>query len=1030
MEELFKEARQSANAAAWSTGVNLTRAGAVTLEQKTNDEIELNVAPPGHAVGYRVSLYPEDVDWSCECPSTEDVCPHAAAAIIAIRRGLTTTATKTHAKLGYRMARTPKGLRFWRVATTDATAPNDEQELRLSLTQLQTVKSRQGAAKNDLISTLKPTREDLAVEAALGNERRGVLSRHILGKLLTALSKLQQADLDLRLDNQPVVPSPGSSGLMAIIDNHPEGYWLKVEKAPNIRDLFANGALLTKENLLGAIVSPGIPAQDLKMLQAGTVFRREETANLLGELLPRLENTMQVVVNATGLPSRAAAGEQKARLQFTATANGDTLTVLAQIVYGKPPVARVDGDRLTYLGGKVPKRNTQTEKQLRRQLQNGPVSGLALDLGITSLFHKDEAIEAATLLGGEREIAEQNTATEIADFLPHPRPVELSLTPGTHDNETINALSFEPNFQLPQTPHTQSGTKRGQVSAATVLQAWQQGQKHVRLLDNTWAPLPLDWLRQHGERVEHLMAARDVHGQVPRAMAPELNDLLTECAMPTTATLQKVLSALAAARESLQKARFDAKQTAADAEHALPTCTLPSDFTGSLRPYQRLGTTWLMAMRKAGVGALLADDMGLGKTIQTLVAVTGRALVVAPSSVMFNWAAEIERFRPACSICRYHGALRRLDVKADITITTYAILRRDSQQLADVEWDTVVLDEAQAIKNPQSQTAKAAFGLRAGFKIALTGTPIENRLSELWSQMHFLNPGLLGTRQHFEQKYSLGADDAGAMTRLRRQTGELILRRLKHDVDPQLPSRTEVNLYCQLDDTERARYNAILAATREDVLQRLGLGNASPLTVLEALLRLRQAACHPGLLPDCHEASSTKLALLLETLEEVVSEGHKALIFSQWTSLLDLAEPLLQEANISFCRLDGSTRDREAVVSTFQNADGPDAMLISLKAGGVGINLTAADHVFILDPWWNPAAEAQATDRAHRIGQTRPVIIHRLIAKDTVEEQVLALQAHKRELANRAIGATSDVTSGTVESGAPTIEELVKLLDD
>ncbi len=348
---------------------------------------------------------------------------------------------------------------------------------------------------------------------------------------------------------------------------------------------------------------------------------------------------------------------------------------------------------------------------------------------------------------------------------------------------------------------------------------------------------------------------------------------------------------------------------------------------------------------------------------------------------------------------------------ADLTLTTYALLRLDSDKLNARRWDTIVLDEAQAIKNPESQVAAAAFALNGDFRIALTGTPVENRLDELWSQFHFINRGLLGGRSDFQDRYAgpIGQGDAEAAARLRARIRPFLLRRLKSEVAPELPPRTEGVLRCELDAEERAVYDGVRAATLENVVRQLESG-AGVMAALEALLRLRQAACHPALVPGQQADGSSKIALLLETLDSVVAEGHKSLVFSQWTSLLDRCEPALEAAGIPFTRLDGSTRDRQAVVERFQDTEGPPVLLISLKAGGTGLNLTAADHVFLLDPWWNPAVEDQAADRAHRIGQDRPVMVYRLVASDTVEERILALQQSKRELAQAALAEGAGAT--------------------
>jgi SNF2 family DNA or RNA helicase len=406
-----------------------------------------------------------------------------------------------------------------------------------------------------------------------------------------------------------------------------------------------------------------------------------------------------------------------------------------------------------------------------------------------------------------------------------------------------------------------------------------------------------------------------------------------------------------------------------------------------------------------------------------LCALQGRSLVVAPASVLQGWAQEIGRFRPGLRVSVYHGPGRALDDAADVTLTTYAILRLDADRLAAERWSTVVLDESQTIKNPDSQVARAAFRLQAGWRVALTGTPVENRLDELWSQMHFLNRGLLGGRSDFTDRYAMpiAAGSTAAAKRLRQRVRPVVLRRRKEEVAPELPPRTEMVLRTELDDAERDIYDAVRAAVRPDALAALQSGGGV-MAALEALLRLRQAACHPGLVPGQRANGSSKLRLLMDLLRELRGSGHRALVFSQWTSLLDLVEPELREADIGFVRLDGATRDRAAVIAAFQDPAGPPVMLISLKAGGVGLNLTAADHVLLLDPWWNPAVEQQAADRAHRIGQSRPVMVHRLIAAGTVEERILTLQERKRHVAESAISEA--------EAGAQlTREDLLHLLE-
>jgi SNF2 family DNA or RNA helicase len=446
----------------------------------------------------------------------------------------------------------------------------------------------------------------------------------------------------------------------------------------------------------------------------------------------------------------------------------------------------------------------------------------------------------------------------------------------------------------------------------------------------------------------------------------------------------------------------------------LKSARLPADLTATLRPYQKHGVDWLSFLREAQLGGVLADDMGLGKTLQAICVLARRSLVVCPTSVLANWRAELTRFRPSIKVSSYHGPSRALDEDADVTLTTYAILRLDAAQLQAVEWDATVLDEAQAIKNPDSQVARAAYGLKARSRLALSGTPVENRLEELWSLMHYCNPGLLGGRSDFRDRIAgpIAEGNAGAAASLRKRIRPFVLRRLKRDVAPELPPRTESVLHVQLDDRERGIYDAVLAASRKDVVALLDQGG-SVLKALEALLRLRQAACHPALVPGQQAATSSKVETLMEALENAASDGHRALVFSQWTSLLDLIEPSLLRAGIGFDRLDGTTRDRAAVTDRFQSPEGPPVLLMSLKAGGTGLNLTAADHVFLMDPWWNPAVEAQAADRAHRIGQERPVMVYRLVSEGTVEEKILRLQDSKRHLFEAALSETASATALT-----------------
>lgn len=459
-------------------------------------------------------------------------------------------------------------------------------------------------------------------------------------------------------------------------------------------------------------------------------------------------------------------------------------------------------------------------------------------------------------------------------------------------------------------------------------------------------------------------------------------------------------------------------------------CPPLGDLETVLRPYQKHGVAWLRFLREHGFGGILADEMGLGKTLQTLAHLrltrTEKAaphLIVCPTSLVFNWVAEARKFTPELKVLALQGPDRPAQFNriaaSDLVVTSYALIRRDAEKYRDLEFDTVVLDEAQHIKNRQTQNAQAVKAVKARHRLVLTGTPLENSVLDLWSIFDFLMPGYLGTAKDFHERYELPITrekNSEAQARLARRLRPFVLRRLKREVAADLPAKLEQVSFCELTPDQRAVYQQVLEATRDEVLAAEGAAGEARarMVALTALLRLRQLCCDLRLLkPDGvrPEAASGKLELFSELLEEVIDGGHRALVFSQFVSMLTLLKERLDAEGVPFCYLDGSTTDRAAVVDRFQkNADIP-VFLISLKAGGTGLNLTGADTVIHFDPWWNPAVEDQATDRAHRIGQTRVVTSYKLIARDTVEEKILTLQSRKRELIAATLGGEEEFTS-------------------
>lgn len=434
---------------------------------------------------------------------------------------------------------------------------------------------------------------------------------------------------------------------------------------------------------------------------------------------------------------------------------------------------------------------------------------------------------------------------------------------------------------------------------------------------------------------------------------------------------------------------------------------VPKMLQAELRDYQLEGFRWLARHAKMGSGACLADDMGLGKTVQTISVLLHRRadgchLVVCPVSVMSQWAEQITTFAPSLRPVLYEGKERDREWdqlgSGDVLICSYRVLLMDGEKFKSQSWGVVVLDEAQAIKNPEAKTARIAFQLRGKARLATTGTPIENRLSELWSIFNFINPGLLGSLSRFRQRYEAQVEAGKKCSRLRSLVAPFMLRRLKSQVLSELPPRTEMVLLVDLSEEERSIYEKIRQEARQDIEKK------EAFQLLAHLTRLRQACCHPRLLMKNRRQESSKVAALLELVDDLRSGNHRALVFSQFTSFLDLVEEQFQRHEVSYLRLDGSTssEDRRRRVQSFQAGEG-DVFLISLKAGGAGLNLTGADFVIHLDPWWNPAVEDQASDRAHRIGQTRPVTVYRLIANDTIEQKVVKLHGEKRKLAESVL---------------------------
>lgn len=674
------------------------------------------------------------------------------------------------------------------------------------------------------------------------------------------------------------------------------------------------------------------------------------------------------------------------------------------------------------------RRNADAEEQLIDSIENLPVDfqkGEAL-VSWDLKFHQDLLLEVIEFL------ADKNW-TVLLEGQPIRTPSHISIA--VESGQDWFDVSTDVKFE-------------GQtIPLPVLLTAIKEKQHFIKLADGSRGRLPEEVIAQYAGLA---------------SMGRETNGVLrfqnTQAAM---------LDAMLASQKNVSfDASFLEARKRLDSFKGVKPKSPPKTFQGKLRKYQREGLGWLHFLRKYGFGGCLADDMGLGKTVQVLGLLEARrtrrvpagqsvlaavpnllnplkgeqnktdapaappvqttimaaaekckrrpSIVVVPKSLIFNWVEEARKFTPHLRFFNYTGTDRKQRLSKcdgfDVLITTYGTLRKDIVELSKVHFDYAVLDESQAIKNASAQVAKASQLIVADHRLAMTGTPVENHLGELWSLFEFLNPGMLGASGKFEKLTRLGKSSEKERKRVVRSLSKamqpFVLRRTKEQVLRDLPAKTEQTLFCDMTPAQKKKYDELKTFYQVKLQKKVeteGIGK-SKIHVLEALLRLRQAACDPRLL-DKDNQPGAKLELLQQQVEEVVAEGHKVLVFSQFTSLLALVRAQFDAANIKYEYLDGQTSNREVPVNRFQTDPSVSAFLISLKAGGHGLNLTAADYVYLLDPWWNPAVEAQAIDRAHRMGQTRPVIAYRVICRDTVEDKILELQKSKRDLADSIVQA-------------------------
>ena len=520
------------------------------------------------------------------------------------------------------------------------------------------------------------------------------------------------------------------------------------------------------------------------------------------------------------------------------------------------------------------------------------------------------------------------------------------------------------------------------------------------------AIIPEAWLIRYGD----LFAMSETHGNHEKPVLKKYHlNLLKE--------LQE---------NNLAKVHMSDKLRHLEAFTGIKDYPLPGGFSGKLRPYQKAGYNWLRFLNEFHLGGCLADDMGLGKTVQTLTLLqsekekdgSGTSLLVMPTSLTYNWEMEAAKFTPQLKILNYTGTLRNKDIarfeKYDIVITSYGITRLDIESLQKFFFNYIILDESQVIKNPSSNIAKAVLQLRSRHKLTLTGTPLENSTLDLWSQMTFINPGLLGGQTFFKNEYQIPIEKRGDEAKGKKLNSIIkpfVLRRLKSQVATDLPEKVENIHYTNMTAEQEEKYEEAKSYFRHKILDQIdkdGINNTR-FMILEGLTKLRQLSNHPRMVDSAYTGSSGKMEDLSHMLENALLEGHKLLVFSQFVKHLEIVKEFLNDKKIPFAYLDGSTTDRRDQVEKFNNEPNLKVFLISIKAGGLGLNLTEADYVFILDPWWNPAVEAQAVDRAHRIGQKKKVFTYKFITRNTVEEKILQLQQRKLKLSTDLISTEESI---------------------
>jgi superfamily II DNA or RNA helicase len=847
-------------------------------------------------------------------------------------------------------------------------------------------------------------------------EIRGEDAAEVLNMLKGRRVLLEPASMELRFTDEPLRPK------IELDRANSDAVRLRVVfylESNNRRFPLSSGAWFegtpgwhidTTEGVARPLAEAVTPAWLQRLYRSpALVHPQDDLPRLLMEFIPRVAASLGA--DLPDLSSVADLTDERPQLQLKA--NGDIVEarVKLKVVYGDQEFDIPPNRLPSPLAVLPPARRGGRPRVVRRDVgQEMAAVQQILNLG----FEVDEPNEELVARGDDAIgfwTEGMGTLPEewdrfVPDDLVDVTIRDASVTPQMRVSSGVDWLSLDMTFDA-------GGVV---VDEAELRACLEKGRHLVRLQDGTYAPVDPEQVSEVLTRMAEIYATSGQKKKLPLSQAGRVQDLLR---LVSGARVTSNAKTLFGKLEDLG---------------AIEPVAKPRALKGvELRPYQKEGFSWLVFLHNLGSGGILADDMGLGKTLQAIALlcwVKSKAkkdkkpnLVVAPTSVVPNWQREIAKFAPSLETVVWQGPDRHESrgelQKADVVITSYALLRRDEEILEQVGFRYVVLDEAQHIKNPMSNTARAAKRLSSERRLALTGTPIENRLSEIWSIFDFVSPGLLGDLKAFEEKFSKPIDrgDEETASRLRATIHPFVLRRTKLQVEKDLPEKIEQEMVVPMAEEQSKLYRQILREVRQSVMsevEKQGISKAQ-IQILAALTRLRQVACDPRLMKLPGEWSnddSGKLDALLELVDDAVSSGHRVLVFSQFVEMLKLMRVALDDKGVTYEYLDGSTKDRLARVDRFNEDESISAFLISLKAGGTGLNLTGADMVIHYDPWWNPAVEDQATDRAHRIGQTKVVTVYRIIARGTVEEKILELSGKKRALVANVLSSEGHPLKG------------------